>query len=161
MADSKIQWTEPKDVRFDDVQALRSLAANSPHLRNNGYFYRETPGVNAVLVDGDRIFMFPCDSTPDALAALLPPNDADAATGGDNYDPFGGIHDPFDDFYTEELRIHWPHCIGPPVLIVAVGLLFYQVMRSFTSSGGHAKASLGRETKQPIRTNGVTEPDLS
>jgi hypothetical protein len=123
MADSHIQWTEPKDVRSDDVQALRSLAANSPHLRNNGYFYRETPGVNAVLVDGDRIFMFPYDTTPDVLTTLLPPNEAEPRTWGDNYDPF-------DDFYMEKLQINWPHCIGLPVWIVAVGLLLYQVTRS-------------------------------
>jgi hypothetical protein len=154
MADSKIQWTEPKDVRFDDVQALRSLAANSPHLRNNGYFYRETPGVNAVLVDGDRIFMFPYDSTPDVLAALLPPKVTEDATRRDK-------HDPLDDPYTEKPRIHWPHCIGLPVWIVAAGLLFYQVMRSYAASGGHVKASLGQETKEPIRTNEVSGVDLS
>jgi hypothetical protein len=122
MADSQIQWTEPKDVRFDDVRALRSLAANSPHLRNNGYFYHETPGINAVLVDGERIFMFPCDSTPDVLTALLPPNEAKAGAREDK-------HGPFDDFYTEELRPNWSHCIGLPVWIVTVGLLLYQVMR--------------------------------
>ncbi len=120
MGDSQVRWTEPKDVRFDDVQALRSLAAHGPHWRNNGYFFHETPGVNAVLVDGDRIFMFPCDSTPNALTSLLPPNEA--TTG------FKDI--PQNHFYTEELQINWPHCIGLPTWVVTVGLLLYQVMRN-------------------------------
>src|SRR5205823_6999655 len=53
MANSGIQWTEPKDIDFDDVPALMSIAAKSPHARDNGYLDCKTPGVNAVLVHGD------------------------------------------------------------------------------------------------------------
>ena len=82
MANSKIQWTEPKDINFSDLEALRSLAANAPHLRNNGYFYHGTPAVNALLVDGDMLFMLPCDANANALTAVLPPSEAMKAQCG-------------------------------------------------------------------------------
>jgi hypothetical protein len=116
---SNIRWMEPKDIYFDDVEALRSLAANSPHSRGNGYFFHDTPGVNAVLVDGDMMFMFPCVSAFDVLATLLPPKEQAGARNDK--------HNALDDFYTEELRVNWLHCIGLPVWIVAAGLLFFQV----------------------------------
>ena len=124
MANSAIQWSEPKDIYLDDLPALQSLIANSPHRRSNGYFFRETPAINAVLVDGDMLFLFPRDSTPSVLTALkdlLPPDPAKAETRitKDNF---------LDSLYTEEPPppINWPHCIGLPVWIAAVALLYYQ-----------------------------------
>ena len=91
MANSGIQWTEPKDIYLDDLPALRSLIANSPHRRSNGYFFRETPAMNAVLIDGYMMFLFPCDSTPSVLTTLkglLPPDRAKAEAGkGDKGQP--------------------------------------------------------------------------
>jgi len=122
--DSGIAWAEPKDIRFDDVQALRSLVAKSPHLRDNGYFFRKTPAVNAVLVEGDMIFMFPWDSSISALNGLVPPDEPPRPRS----EP---VHkeDPFSRLYVEKLRVHWPHAIGLPVWIAAFGLLFHQVRR--------------------------------
>ena len=148
LGDSRIPWTEPKDVRSDDVEALRSLAAHGPHRRSNGYFFRETPGVNAVLVDGDWIFMFPCDSTPNILSSLLPPNEK---TTSDK-------DSPLNHFYTEQLQLNWPHCIGLPLWMVSAGLLFYRVASSRPSSGGHSKSPSREETKERTRANGM---DLS
>jgi hypothetical protein len=117
MADSAVQWPEPKDVRFNDIPALRSLAAKSPHARNNGYFYYKTPALNAVLVHGDMLFIFPWDSTTGVLTGLLPPEKPRiGAERGPKYDPFSQL-------YREELRINWFHSIGLPVWIVAVWLL--------------------------------------
>ncbi len=127
MANSAIQWSEPKDIYLDDLPSLRSLIASSPHRRSNGYFFRATPAMNAALIDGDMIFLFPRDSAPNVLTSLkllLPPHPAEAEKRHtkDNY---------LDSFYAEEPPpIHWPHCIGLPVWIVSFGLLFYQVTRS-------------------------------
>jgi hypothetical protein len=124
MANSEIQWSEPKDIYLDDLSALRSLIANSPHRRSNDYFSRETPAINAVLLDGDMMFMFPRDSTPNVLTSLkllLPPDPtkAERRDTKDNY---------LDNFYVEQPPpINWPHCIGLPVWIVSLGLLSYQV----------------------------------
>jgi len=49
-ANAGIQWTEPKDIDYDDAPALLSLAAKGSHARDNGYFFRKTPATNAVLV---------------------------------------------------------------------------------------------------------------
>lgn len=123
LAHSTIPWTEPKDLSIDDLSALRSLLADSPHRRSNGYFFRETPAINAALVDGDMLYLFPSDSTPNvstSLKRLLPrdPTKAETRTTKDNF---------LDGFYAEEPPpIHWPHCIGLPVWIVAVALLAYQ-----------------------------------
>ncbi|MGO8745221.1 MAG: DUF1559 domain-containing protein [Thermoguttaceae bacterium] len=123
-ANSGIQWPEPRDIRFDDVDALRSMAANGPHMRDNGYFVCKTPAVNAVLFDGDMIFMFPWDSKAGVLTGLLPPEVDRTSTPHDSK----GDYDP-DEFYVEKLPINYPHCIGLPICIVAVGLLFYQATR--------------------------------
>lgn len=121
MANSGIQWPEPKDIRFDDIQALRSLAAASSHAHNNGYFFCKTPAVNAVLVHGDMVFLFPWDSTMNVLTGLLPPEEPSTGT------EHGPKYDPFAQLYREELQVDWPHCVGLPIWIVAVGLLSYQV----------------------------------
>jgi hypothetical protein len=123
MSNSGIHWTEPKDVCFDDLQALQSLAANRPHTRYNGYFFCKTPAMNAVLVYGDMVLIFPWDSTTGVLSGLLPAEEPRTRTG---HDP---KYDPFSQLYVEELRIHWPHCIGLPVWIVACCLLFFRVTR--------------------------------
>jgi len=117
-ANSEIPWKEPKDVYVDDLSALRSLIANSPHRRNNGYFLHETPARNAALIDGDMMFMFPCDSTP---FKVLLPSDRDRGTS-DTY----GLLDPL--YREEPPRTHWPHSIGLPVWMVSLGLLVYQGM---------------------------------
>lgn len=121
MANSGIGWTEPKDVRFDDVETLRSLAAERPHTRGNGYFFHRTPAMNAVLVHGDMVFMFPWDSASDFLTGLLPPEVPDTTT------EHGPKYDPTSQLYTETVRVHWLHCIGLPIWIVAVCLLVLQV----------------------------------
>lgn len=116
-ANSEIPWKEPKDIYVDDLPALRSFLANRPHRRNNGYFFQKTPAMNAVLIDGDMMFMFPCDSTP--LKVLLP-SERDKGTI-DTY----GLLDPL--YREEPPAIHWPHCIGLPVWMVSLGLLVYQI----------------------------------
>src|SRR4029079_15622912 len=75
MGNSGIQWTEPKDIDFDDVPDLQSIAAKSPHTRDHDYFSYQTPGVNAALVHGDMVFVFPWDSRPSVLTGLLPPEE--------------------------------------------------------------------------------------
>jgi hypothetical protein len=127
-ANSGIQWTEPKDIDYDDAPAILSLAAKGSHARDNGYFYCKTPGVNAVLVHGDMLFVFPWGSRPSVLTGLLPPEvlllppeeqrRIEMALGKD-YPSYSGLR-------REELRVHWPHLIGLPVWIVAVVLLAYQ-----------------------------------
>jgi Protein of unknown function (DUF1559) len=124
MHDSGIQWTEPKDIDFDDVPALQSIAAKSLHTRDHGYFYCKTPAVNAVLVHGDMVFMFPWDSRTSVLTGLLPPQELlhpeDPSIETHRFSK-GDLQ-----LFQEELRVNWPHLVGLPVWIVAVALLSYQ-----------------------------------
>ena len=122
MADSGIQWTEPKDFDFNDLKSTRALITKSPHMRDNGYFFRETPGVNAILVDGDMMFMLPCDSTMDALSELLP---SDEATDKINRDKDTTLNH----LDTAKFQLNWPHCVGLPVWLLSVGLLLHQAIR--------------------------------
>jgi hypothetical protein len=124
MAHSGILWMEPKDIRSDDIQSLQSLIANSPH-RRNGYFLRETPGLNAVLIDGDMVLTFSCVAPNDVLAALLPPDETEEITR-----PPLKERDPDNIRYAEQRQVHWPHVIGLPVWIIAVSLLIHHVRRN-------------------------------
>jgi uncharacterized protein DUF1559 len=128
MADSGIQWSEPKDIRFDDLQALQSLAAKCPHTRDNGYFFYKSPAVNAVLVNGDMVLMFPWDTKTSVLTGLLPPRELLLPPEElrriekNRLDKSNVYYDRFQ----EELRVNWPHVVGLPVWVVAVALLAYQ-----------------------------------
>ncbi len=125
MANSAIPWSEPKDIYLDDLSTLRSVVANSPHRRSNGYFFRKTPAINAILIDGDMMFLFPRDSTPNVITSLkllLPPDPTEAerkVTKANYLDSFYKEHPP---------PIHWPHLIGLPVWIVGVALVSYQAI---------------------------------
>jgi hypothetical protein len=128
MANSRIAWAEPKDVHFDDVDTLRSLAAACPHARNNGYFLHNTPAMNAVLVTSDMVFILPSDSSTSVLTGLLRPTEAQMAQM--RLDHHGLKYDPFTDLYIERPQVHWRHCIGLPALIVTFGLLLSQARRA-------------------------------
>jgi len=137
LANSGIQWTQPKDIDFDDAPALLSIAAKSPHARNHGYFSCQTPGVNAVLVHGDMVFTFPWDSRTSVLTGLLPPEELLLPPEElRRIERSRFKYDPYSQLRREELRVNWPHLIGLPVWIVAVGLLFYQLTCSRKSRPG-------------------------
>jgi hypothetical protein len=129
MANSGIQWTEPKDIDFDDAPAILSLAAKCSHARDNGYFSCKTPAVNAVLVHGDMVFTFPWDSRTSVLTGLLPPDVMLLPPEErERIVDARGKYSPYSDLFQEELRVHWPHLIGLPVWIVVVAILSYQVI---------------------------------
>ena len=124
MHDSGIQWTEPKDIEFDDVPALKSIAAKSSHARDNGYFYCKTPAVNAVLVHGDMVFVFPLDCRRSVMTGLLPPQ-----TLLPPENPSIEMHHRSKgdlDLFQEELQVDWLHVVGLPVWMVTVALSVYQ-----------------------------------
>jgi len=124
MANSGIQWAEPKDIAFDEVRTLQSLAAKRPHVRDNGYFYCKTPVANALLVQGDRVFVFPCDTRASVLAGLSKMQDVLPAEEPSIETKRRG-KDRGPDFFEEELRVDWLHVVGLPVWTFAMGLLVY------------------------------------
>ena len=122
-ADSGIQWTEPRDLSADDLQSAQADSMSpvqSPHMREEGYFYHETPsGVNVALADDSVHFLFAHSLRADKVKHLL-------TIGAFTEENIANSSDAWDDV---ELQPNWPHCIGLPVWIVAVGLLLYQAMR--------------------------------
>lgn len=136
MHDSRIQWTEPKDIDFDDVPALMSIAAKSSHTRDHGYFYCQTPAVNAVLVHGDMVFLFPWDSRTSVLTGLLPPEERR------RIERSRFMYSPYSELRREELRVHWPHLVGLPIWILAVTLLVYQGIVASRRRGARQKGTL-------------------
>jgi hypothetical protein len=119
---SGIHWAEPRDINFDDLAALQSLAVHGPHLRDNGYFYHQTPAINAVLVVGDMIFAFPWNREPSVVDGLLPSQRRHLNHNKSTYDALNEL-------YQEEPPTHWPHRAGLPLWIATGGLLAHQVAR--------------------------------
>jgi hypothetical protein len=137
MHHSSIQWTEPKDIEFDDVPALNSIATKSSHARGNGYFYYNTLAVNAVLVHGDMVFVFPWDSRSGVITGLLPPLTRlhSESTSIETHRFSKGDSELFQ----EELQVDWLHVVGLPVWIAAVALSVYQgIAASRRASGKNA-----------------------
>jgi hypothetical protein len=149
MVDSGIPWLEPKDVASDDLLTLQSLAARGPHWRDNGYFFRETRGINALLLDRNMIFLLPCDSRPNVFGALSPPEKKESVQRDPNSQrlkPSGTVWRRSE----EQLEIHWPHAIGLPVWLVAVGLLAYQTRRGRIARRQAATQACSPKANEPI-----------
>jgi prepilin-type processing-associated H-X9-DG protein len=122
VANSGINWTEPRDFSLDDLAAAAPRDSvpviRGPHMRSNGYFYHDTPaGANVAFVDGHESFLPTNNLTPDRLSKLF-------AIGGCNDE---GILPAVE---TEDLRIDWFNCIALTVWIVSVVLLLYRSARS-------------------------------
>lgn len=68
LADSGIEWAEPRDILSDDAGAMAALIAKNPHADQHSYFCN-TAGINALLVDGDM-----CIALDGLQAGSSPPN---------------------------------------------------------------------------------------
>jgi hypothetical protein len=111
-ANTDIRWSEPKDMVADARHAVNAQPiASSPHMRAaESYFLSDAPMANAVMADASVRpipFGIPADSPIFQI---------------------GGCTD-------ETLRdlwdapINWSHCIGLPVFLISIGLLFYHTVR--------------------------------
>ncbi len=119
-ANSGIPWTQPRDLYLDDIRGTGPAPAinlQSPHMRDNGYFYYETPaGYNIAIADGSVHFLYTGRLAVEKIERLL-------AAGGFKEENGGFPSD------NDELRINWLHSIGLPVWIVSTSLLFYRMVR--------------------------------
>jgi prepilin-type processing-associated H-X9-DG protein len=127
-AKANIQWTEPRDLSLDDIPSRAAPESASiiqcPHMYDNGYFYHETPsGANVAFVDGSIRFLPAGLFAAKNLRQLL-------AVGGANEEY---IENPLNT--TDELRIHWPHCIAFAVWVASSGLLLVWAVRSRKKGG--------------------------
>jgi type II secretory pathway pseudopilin PulG len=125
MADSGIQWTEPKDLCLDDLQAARphsALSIHGRHLHKYSPFYHDALSWQAVFADG-HVQLLPFDGLAGVkLVNLL-------AVGGCNEESIHLLE-------KEYLRIHWRECsevfgLVSVLLISITGISFsvYRAMR--------------------------------
>ncbi len=118
-ADSDVPWTEPRDFLVDTAEPpdRKSVELVAPHMRDNGYFYHETPyGTNVALGDGRILFVIAGSLRNADWKSLLAVNRFEEA-----------FRQSSDD---EDLRLNWAHSLGLPIWIVSVGLLLYVAVRS-------------------------------
>lgn len=129
-ADSGIPWMQPKDLCLDDIRRTGpdpAIDVQSPHMRDNGYFYYETPaGFNVAIADGSVRFVFTGRPTVEKLDRLF-------TAGGFKEE---NITSSSDD---EELRINWLLSIGLPVWAVSTIVLFYRMVRRRRCVPGHSE----------------------
>ena len=121
--DANIGWTEPRDLNLNELNSPDSPQISSKHMRNNGFFYHESPrGAHVTLGDG-IVWLLPAEAIKsDKLIDLL-------AAGGYNKKIISSIDT------SETLRIHWPHCVAFAVWLVSLVLLLHWAVRC----GGRTK----------------------
>jgi hypothetical protein len=120
-ADSGINWTEPRDIELDALIAADpptlQVMPGSKHMHSNGFFYRDTMSVvNTLLVDGGAWTFSASWLFTDRLKTILQVGGASQCQGEPAVD-------------NQKLQINWLHCIGLPVWLVSVALLFHQSHR--------------------------------
>jgi hypothetical protein len=121
---SGIGWTEPRDFSLDDLGKNMASAGSKPivscrHIRDNGYFYHETPaGANVVFANGRVQYLFACCFTSRNLARLL-------VVGGCTEEAIASC---FQGYSEEAPHFHWPHCIALAVLLASSACLLIQAM---------------------------------
>jgi prepilin-type processing-associated H-X9-DG protein len=138
VANSGIQWTEPRDL---SLEAIAQAAADDPnsvgfvkHTRpyDGFFFYHDTIvyGANVAFADGSVRFL--------PAGALTAKNLRDLLQVG------GFMEAEYDlDSWTEgQGGIHWTNCIALAIWLVSVGLLLYRAVRSRHSTP-HAPREVG------------------
>ncbi len=111
-ANSGIQWTEPRDLCIDNLEAATDVPSasvvQSVHTHWNGYLFKPSHGVNVTLADG-RVSFLPLDNmSPQKLAYLL--------TAGD--------------WKEQPPNIDWPACGAFAFLVASSALLLHAARRS-------------------------------
>ena len=111
-ANTDIRWSEPKDMVADARHAVNAQPiASSPHMRPaDSYFLSDAPMANAVMADAS------VRPIPFGIAADSPIFQVGGCTDE-------ALHDLW------ETPINWSHCIGLPVFVISIGLLFYHAIR--------------------------------
>jgi hypothetical protein len=123
VADTDINWMEPKDLDLDAIQANDHspphVKLSSNHMHSNGFFYCDTSSVvNVAMGDGSG------RSIPAGNYEVSSLKDMLAIGGCREYDDLLPL------ICKEDLHINWPNCVALAVWFVSVGLLLHQSIRS-------------------------------
>ena len=120
VADAGINWTEPKDLSLDALQAGKtssaSVTVSSKHMCDHGLFSYSVPaGANVLMADGSVRFLPAADLTADKLPKLL---------------SIGGCKDEDATGRQLELRFIGRKVAALAIWLVSVGLLLHRAERS-------------------------------
>ena len=117
VANSDINWMEPRDLAFEQVllstTGKASLQISGHHKVSGQYFFHDRFGVYAACADGSVRF-YPGKPSTDALRAML------TIDGGEEIDVDNIELDPGD-----TRRVNWSNCVALAVLVLSVGLLLF------------------------------------
>jgi hypothetical protein len=122
-SNSDIQWTEPRDLRFDDLESLQSESAlfgRGPHAIVTDWFHHKRPvGANALLANGHVELVPPGGLAVDSLKALL-------TFGGVTQENVAKVYARSSGY--EKPEVNWANCFAIPASIAAAGLLLLQAV---------------------------------
>jgi len=128
VANSGIQWSEPRDLSLEAIAKAAAAAPNSvgfvKHTRRTDgfFFYHDTVvyGANVGFADGSVRFLPAGALTAKNLRDLLQVGGFKEGEGEYNLDS-----------WTEgQGGVHWTNCIALAIWLVSVGLLLYRTVRS-------------------------------
>jgi hypothetical protein len=124
VANSGIQWTEPRDLSLDDLGAggTRSplLAVSSNHHHGDDFFFAYNRcGAHVAMVDGSVHYLPPRCLSAERLRKML-------QVGGYNEDEVGSD----DALYDDGRRLNWPNIAALAVWVLSVGALLFRAVRS-------------------------------
>jgi hypothetical protein len=123
-ADSRIAWTEPRDLSVDDLDAAdpsSEVKLHASHMRDNGYFYHPTPScIDVAFADGSVGLLPANPMATERLKSLL-------ATGGCNETVMESLAQQADG--NADLLLNWPHCVGLPIWLTSAVMLLISAAR--------------------------------
>jgi len=148
VADAGINWTEPKDLSLDALEAAgaqpSTVTVSSRHGTRNDFFctYRHYSGANVALADGSVRYLPPKCLAPNVLPKYL-------RIGGYGYKEAECDND--DDTppsWNGERHLNWGNCLALSVWLASVGLLLFRAVQSrrrLAAKGTEEREAEGRE----------------
>jgi len=128
VADAGINWTEPKDLSLDALEAAgtqpSTVTVSSRHGTRNDFFYtyRFDSGANVALADGSVRYLPPGSLAPNVLPNYL-------RIGGCKEEIFDNA-DYSSPSWNGERHLNLGNCFALAVWLASVGLLLFRAVRS-------------------------------
>jgi hypothetical protein len=154
VADAGINWSEPKDLSLDALEAAgdqpSTLTVSSKHGTRNDFFftYRYNSGSNVALADGCVRYVPPECLAPNVLPQYLRIGGCKEETfDSDNYTPPS---------WSGERHLNWGNCIALAIWIASVGLLLFRAIQSRkTLAVKRVEEGAGEETTDEHRSTQI------
>jgi hypothetical protein len=119
VANSGIQWTEPRDLSLDNLGTPGALTVSSNHRPDDDFFFiYDRPGAHVATADGCVHYLPPSSLSTENLKKIL---------------RVGGYREEENRFNSsldkEGRRLNWPNIAALAVWLLSVGALVYRAVR--------------------------------